>query len=358
MCNHQRSSLRLGVTTGTCAAAAAKASALHLIHGIQPETVTVKNLEGFEFLLTVFREGDYFGVIKDAGDDKSDVTDGAKILARVEFADGENEISFIGGEGVGTVTLPGLKIPVGEPAINPVPREMITRSVREIIPNRSVKITIAVPNGEALAKRTFNPRLGIVGGISILGTTGIVKPMNEQALLDSLTLELRMIRSLGFRELYVTFAGTGEKFTRKIFGVESRNVIQCGNYIGHVLDGSAELGFTHAIICGHPGKLLKLAAGSFITHSLIADGRLEALCTHLALTGAKRELIRKVYGSNTTNEAVEIVRAEGFVGVWNNIARVISGKCKERVKRVNGNMKIDVIFFDAEGGILGEYCET
>lgn len=302
-------------------------------------------------------------MIKDAGDDKSDVTDGAKILARVEFADGENEangISFIGGEGVGTVTLPGLKLPVGEPAINPVPREMIRRSVREVIPNRSVKITIAVPNGEALAKRTFNPRLGIVGGISILGTTGIVKPMNEQALLESLTLELRMIRSLGFSELYVTFAGTGEKFTRKIFGVEGRNVIQCGNYIGHVLDVSAELGFTHAIICGHPGKLLKLAAGSFITHSRIADGRLEALCTHLALTGANCKLIRRVYGSNTTNEAVETVRAEGFGGVWNNIAEVISAKCEERVrgvKRVNGNMnmKIDVVFIDAEGGILGEY---
>ncbi|MBR1438361.1 MAG: cobalamin biosynthesis protein CbiD [Synergistaceae bacterium] len=352
MCNRQRSTLRTGVTTGTCAAAAAKASALHLISGNSPENVTVKNLEGFEFSLPVFREGNYFGVIKDAGDDKSDVTDGAKILAQVEFSEGEGSISFIAGEGVGTVTLPGLKIPVGQPAINPVPREMIKRSVREVIPKRSVKITIAVPDGKTLAERTFNPRLGIAGGISILGTTGIVKPMNEKALLDSLTLELGMIHSLGFSELYIAFAGTGEKFTRKIFGLEGRNVIQCGNYIGHVLDEAANLGFTRSVICGSPGKLLKVSAGSFNTHSRNADGRLEALCTHLALTGAGRELIRRVYESNTTNEAVEIVRAGGFAGVWNNIAEVISQKCAERV---NGAMKIDVVFFDGEGVILGEY---
>ena len=349
MCNSQRASLRLGVTTGTCAAAAAKASAINLISGQQPEFICVKNLEGLEFLLAVFREGDYFGVIKDSGDDKTDVTDGAKILARVEFLDGEGEIIFAVGEGVGTVTLPGLKIPVGQPAINPVPREMITRSVREIIPSKSLRITVSVPNGEEIAKRTFNPRLGIVGGISILGTTGIVKPMNEKALLDSLSLEMNMIRSLGFREVYITFAGTGEKLTRRIFHVETKNVIQCSNYPGHVLDEAVKLNFNRAILCGQPGKLLKLAAGSFVTHSKVADGRLEALCTHLALMGASQNLVHKIYHSNTTNEAVEIIRAEGFGKVWNNIAEVISKKCSQRT---NGKIMVDVIFFDTEGEIL------
>ncbi|MBQ3758652.1 MAG: cobalamin biosynthesis protein CbiD [Synergistaceae bacterium] len=350
MCHHQRNSLRNGITTGTCAAGAAKASALHLVSGSIPENVTVRNLDGLEFHLDVFQEGEYCGVIKDSGDDKADVTNGVKVLARVEFADGEDEIEFVAGEGVGTVTLPGLKVPPGQPAINPVPREMIRIAVREVIPRQSLRITIAVPNGQEIAKRTFNPRLGIVGGLSILGTTGIVKPMNEQALLDSLTLELRMIRSLGFSEIYVAFAGTGEKFTRRIFHVEGRNVIQCGNYIGHVLDVSAELGFTHATICGNPGKLLKVSAGSFNTHSKVADGRLESLCTHLALMGAKPDIISRIYHSNTTNEAIEIVRAEGFGSVWNNIAEVISRKCEERL---NMSMKVSAFFVDTEGEILG-----
>lgn len=352
MCDRQRDSLRFGVTTGTCAAAAAKASAIFLASGTTPESVIVKNLEGLEFSLDVFREWEYFCAVKDSGGDKSDITDGAKILARVEVIDGENDIVFMAGKGVGVVTLPGLKIPPGEPAINPVPREMISRAVREVIPRKSLRVTISVPNGEELARKTFNPRLGIIGGISILGTTGIVKPMNEKALLDSLTLELSMIYSLGHREIFIAFAGTGEKFTRKIFHVEGKNVIQCGNYPGHVLDESAKFGFTHATICGHPGKLLKVSAGNFITHSKVADGRLESLCAHLALMGASQSLIRRIYHSNTTNEAIDIITAERFSDVWNNIARVISAKCEERVNKA---MKISAVFFDNDGVILGSH---
>lgn len=352
MCHNQRDNLRLGITTGTCAASAAKASAIHLITGNHPETVTVRNLQGLEFHVPTFREGEYSGTVKFAGDDASDVTDGVKVLARVEISGGESEIEYVAGEGVGAVTLPGLKIPPGEAAINPVPREMIRIAVREVIPEKSLRVTVSVPGGEELARRTFNPRLGIIGGISILGTTGVVKPMNERALLDSLTLEMSMIHSLGFREIYITFAGTGEKFTRRIFGVTGRNVIQCANYPGHVLDEAARLGFTHAVICGHPGKLLKVAAGSFITHSKVADGRLESLCTHLALMGAGHDIISRIYHSNTTNEAAEIVRAEGFSCVWDNIARVISRKCEARV---NMSVKVSAFFVDGEGGILGGY---
>lgn len=354
MCNRQRNSLRFGLTTGTCAAAAAKASAIFLISGKAPQSVTVKNPEGLEFLLSTFREGDCFAVVKDSGDDKSDVTDGAEISARVVFADGENKIDFIAGKGVGIVTLPGLKIPVGQPAINPVPREMIALAVREIIPKRSVSVTVSVKNGEELAKRTFNPRLGIVGGLSILGTTGIVKPMNEKALLDSLTLELNMIRSLGHDEIFVAFAGTGEKFTRKIFGLTGRNVIQCANFPGHVLDESEKLAFKRAKICGSPGKLLKVAAGSFNTHSKTADGRLEALCTHLALAGASQNVIERVYHSNTTSEAIDIIKSEQLEKVWDNIAEAVSKKCRERT---HYNMKVDAVFFDAEGKVMGAFYD-
>ena len=234
----------------------------------------------------------------------------------------------------------------------PVPRKMIELAVREIIPKNSVKITIKIPNGEETAKRTFNQRLGIIGGLSILGTSGIVKPMNEKALLDSLTLELNMIRSLDFHDIYITFAGTSEKVVRKIFSLSTRNVIQVGNYIGYIIDEALRLNFNHAVICGHPGKLLKVAAGSFNTHSKIADGRLEALCTHLALAGAGHELITKIFHSNTTNEAIEIIKDAKFDFVWNNIASIISKKCRERTFY---KIKFDIVIIDINGKILGDF---
>ena len=342
--------MREGFTTGTCAAGAAKASAIFLSSGKIVNRVSVKNLDGLEFVLETFRaDKNFFGVIKDSGDYDCDITDGVKILASVEIISPEGEIVFEAGEGVGTVTLPGLKVGVGEPAINPVPRKMIELAVREVFPREALRVLIAVPGGRELAAKTFNPRLGIIGGLSILGTTGIVKPMNEQALLDSLSLELNMISSLGFRELYITFADSGEKAVRKIFNVLSKNVIQCGNYIGHVLDEATRLGFKHAVIVGHPGKLLKVSAGNFNTHNKVSDGRLEVLCTHLALTGAPLELISKVFHSNTTNEAVSLIKSHGFDGVWDNIARETSRKCIERTRN---SMKIDVVFIDLKGELL------
>ena len=342
--------LHTGITTGTCAAGASKAAAIFLAHGEVHNHVSVKNLEGHEFMLETFREGTYFGVVKYSGDDKADITDGVKVLARVEIIDGEDKIIFCAGEGVGVVTLPGLKVAIGEAAINPVPREMISRAVREILPHEALRITISIPGGEELARKTFNPRLGIIGGLSILGTTGIVKPMNEQALLDSLKLELSMIHSLGFREIYITFAGTGEKFTRRLFHIEARNVIQCANYIGYVLDECAGLGFEHAIICGHPGKLLKVSAGSFNTHSRVSGGSLEALCTQLAILGAGREIVSMVYNANTASEAIDIVRREGFSEVWNVLAKIVSRKSRERICE---SMRVSAVFIDGEGQVLG-----
>ena len=343
--------MREGFTTGTCAAGAAKASAIFLCFHEVVESVKVKNLEGKEFILKVFHEeNNFFSVIKDSGDDKSDITNGIKIFAKIEIVEGKNKIFFEAGEGVGIVTLPGLKIPVGEPAINPVPRKMIEIAVREIISEKSLKVFIKIPDGEEIAKKTFNPRLGIKGGLSILGTSGIVKPMNEKALLDSLSLELNMISSLGFKKIYITFGYTSEKSLRKIFNIKTRNIIQAGNYIGHVIDEALRLNFNHVIICGHPGKLLKVAAGSFNTHNKISDGRLEALCTHLALAGADKDLIKKIFYSNTTNEAIEIINENNFNFVWNNIAEIISLKCRERTFN---KMIFDVYIIDNEGKILG-----
>lgn len=351
MCDSQRSALRTGITTGTCAAGAAKASAVFLCTGKSLSHVTVRNLEGHEFRLAVFRSGEYFGVVKYSGDDKADITDGARVLAKVEPLHGEGVIEFIAGEGVGTVTLPGLKVPPGEPAINPVPRKMIELAVREVT-GQSVRVTISIPGGRELAERTFNPRLGILGGLSVLGTSGIVRPMNEQALLESITLEMNMIYSLGFRELYMSFAGTGEKLIRSHFKITSRNVIQCINYPGHVLYEAVRLGFEHVIILGHPGKLLKVASGSFNTHSKISDGRLESLCTHLAILGAPREVIISVFNSNTTAEAIDIVKSSGFSEVWEVLARRVSFRCRQRAL---GKLKVSVFFADSDGEILGGF---
>ena len=352
MCNHQRSALRTGITTGTCAAGAAKACALHLAGYEVPDTVCVKNLQGHVFELNVFRDGEYFGVVKYSGSDKSDVTDGVRVLVRLTRSDGEG-MKFCSGEGVGTATLPGLKIPPGDPAINPVPREMIALAVREVLPHQALKVTVAIPDGEKIAKRTFNPRLGITGGLSVLGTTGIVKPMNEQALLDSLTLELEMIYALGFREVYIVFAGSGENFTRRVFNVQGRNIVQCANYPGYVLDECARLGFLRATICGHPGKLLKVTAGSFNTHSRVSGGSLEALCTQLAILGASPELVARVYSSNTTREAIAIVEAGGFAGVWEILARIVSAKCRERA-----DIPVSAVFIDGDGKVLGSWYDA
>lgn len=354
MCNSERHSLRTGITTGTCAAAAAKACALYLRDASCPDYVCVRNPEGHVFNVQVFRENDSFGVIKDSGDDICDITNGIKVLVHLEIIHGHDEIIFAAGNGVGTVTLPGLKVKVNEPAINPVPRKMIELAIRDIFPEGAFRVVISIPNGEELAKKTFNPRLGITGGLSILGTTGIVKPMNESALLESLSLELNMIRSLGFDEIYITFAGTGEKFLRQRFNLASRNVIQSGNYIGHVLDEAVRLNFTHAVIFGHPGKLLKVAAGNFNTHNKISDGRLESLCTQLAIMGASQSIIERVYHSNTTNEAISIVSSEGYNGVWNILAGIISRKCTDRTCNA---MRIDSYFIDNDGNILGAYAD-
>ena len=354
MCNSQRDSLhslRFGVTTGTCAAGASKAAAIFLSSGEIPDSVIIKNLEGHEFNLHTFKyDSKFFGVIKDSGDDKGDITNGVKVLASLEVIEGSNQIIFSAGEGVGTVTLPGLKIKPGEPAINPVPRKMIELAIREIIPDQSLNVTISIPDGERIALKTFNPRLGITGGLSILGTSGLVKPMNEQALLDSLTLELSMINALNFHELYITIGHTGELAVRKIFHVTGRNIIQSGNYTGHVLDEAAGLNFSRVIICGHLGKLLKPAAGNFNTHNKISDGRLEALCTHLALAGASRDVIYKVFHSNTTNEAINIVAQENFNHVWNNLADIIAIKSQQRVYN---KFHVDAAFIDNDGNLLG-----
>ena len=347
--------MREGFTTGICAAGASKAAAIFLKYSEIPEHVKIFNLENHEFNLKVFRIKNGFGVVKDSGDDKnSDVTHGVTVISEIILTGKTGNIIFEAGEGVGTVTLPGLKIPVGEPAINPIPREIIKNSVREIFPNEEIIITISVPNGELIAQKTFNPRLGIIGGISILGTSGIVRAWNEKAYLESLKLELNMIEALSYQEIFITFGNLGEKFLRKALNLTSKNIIQSGNYIGFVLDEAAKKTFKKITIAGQPGKLLKVAAGNFNTHNKVSDSRIEVICTHLALLETPCSIIKKIYVSNTTQEAIKIIYENFDCNIikrfWHSISEAVCKKCSQRIN--NSNIDIGVLFIDNDGKIL------
>lgn len=341
--------LREGVSTGSCAAAAAKAAAMWLLAGECPERVDIATPQGRALCLEIVpEEFGCCGVVKDAGDDP-DATDGLTVSARVELFPHDGEIEFRAGDGVGTVTLPGLKVSPGEPAINPVPRRMIEEALRGVIGSRAAVVTVSVPGGENVAKRTFNPRLGVVGGISILGTTGIVRPMNEQSILDSLALELNTHVAEGRKIIALTFGNTGELSLRGAFGLKGRCVLQTGNHIGFVLDEAQRLGFEKILLCGHPGKLLKVAAGSFNTHNRVADGRMEALCAHAALLGLEYDFIRRLYACTTAEEAISLAGKNR--PLWDRLAEVAAKRC---VDRSFGDLSVSVAFLENDGTILGQ----
>ena len=344
--------LREGYTTGSCAAAAALACCLWQRDGECPRRVEITLPEGRSYAPEILSHPDgSCGVIKDSGDDP-DMTKGMEIISRVEVFAKDGDIRFRAGEGVGTVTEAGLKIPVGEAAINPVPRQMIEAAVRSVFGARAATVTVSVPGGAELAKKTFNPRLGIRGGISILGTSGVVRPMSEEALRDSLYAELRMRAAQGREELLFTFGNQGEAAMRRIF--PEMCIVQVSNELGFMLDAALELGIRHLIVGGHPGKLAKVAAGVMQTHSRYADGRREAIVTRLALMGAPVELLRGVQQSVTTDAAMELIHRAGYDGVWNELARAARQYCLLRVRNEVG---IGVVFADGQGRELGRCME-
>ena len=345
--------LREGFTTGSCAAAAALACCLWKRDGVCPERVSIVVPEGRTYAPEIAAHEDgRCGVIKDSGDDP-DITNGMEVIAAVDLAEGEGGISFRAGEGVGVVTQPGLKIPVGEAAINPVPRRMIEDAVRSVYPTRAACVTVSIPGGEEIAKKTFNPRLGIEGGLSVLGTSGIVRPMSEEALKDSLVEELKMRVAQGHAHLIYTFGNQGEEAMRALF--PGLPVVQVSNEIGFMLDAAAELGVARVLLGGHPGKLAKVAAGVMQTHSHTADGRREAIVTQLALMAAPLGLIEAVYAGNTTDAAIAAIRAAGFDAVWDRLAAAAQRYCSLRVR---GKMRIDVAFVDGQGRLLGRFDEA
>ncbi len=312
--------LRYGFTTGTCAAAAAKAAAILLLSGTAPETVAIRTPKGIDLKLPVLEpvRTDGFAscaIRKDSGDDP-DVTDGVLVYAKTTFSR-EPGVSIDGGVGVGRVTKPGLKQAVGEAAINPVPREMIRLAVGEIAEEfgcaGGISVVISIPEGVALAEKTFNPRLGIVGGISILGTSGIVEPMSEDALVDSIALEIRQRKALGDTRLVLTPGNYGADFLKAAYGVADERIVKCSNYIGDALGHAVRTGFSEVLLVGHIGKFVKLSGGIFNTHSKYGDHRAELMASATRAAGADEETAQSMYDCVTTDEMLRILREKDLL---------------------------------------------
>ena len=354
-----RQKLRCGYTTGTCAAAAAAGAAARLLTGETLPAVRIATPAGVaveaELLQHAAGEGWAACAVRKDGGDDPDVTDGALIFARVERTDTPG-IVIDGGEGVGRVTLPGLDQPVGAAAINSTPRRMIAEQLESAAAKAGytggLRAVISVPEGEALAKRTFNPRLGIVGGISILGTSGIVKPMSEAALLDSLYLEMDQRRAAGVEDLLLTPGNYGESFAREVLGLNLHRWCMCSNYLGAAIDHAAGAGFRSVLVVGHLGKLIKAAAGCMNTHSKTADARRETLTAHAALAGADRALLRALFDSPTTDAGVELLKQAGLLEpVMASIGEALDGQLK---RRAGEGLTIEAFFFSNQYGILGK----
>ena len=349
--------LRKGFTTGTCATAATAAAISMILNQDIEEKVTVSTANGVEVTMDI--KDPSFGeltasaaVEKDGGDD-ADATHGLLIYSTVTLLPDSNDIEIDGGEGVGRVTQKGLKCDVGMAAINPTPRAMIEKTARQLLgPNCGAKIIISVPGGEETAKLTYNSRLGIVGGISILGTTGIVNPMSEESWKASITIELTMLYNQGYRSVVLAPGNYGEDFATNVLGIPPHRIVNMSNFVGHVLKEVQRIGFTRVLMVGHMGKFVKVAGGIFSTHSKDSDARMEFIMANLALLGAPVELLEKVDQCITTDAAGTFIEEYHYEEVY----QVMVDKMKFRSERLLRNRKpevsIDVVTFGTEAGYL------
>ena len=371
--------LRFGYTTGSCAAAAAKGAAEILLGGKKISEVELMTPKGILLnleLLDIRQEENAVScaVRKDAGDDP-DTTDGILVYARAEKLSAsdaseqtgmeadqkeltENKDRFLidGGAGVGRVTRPGLKQPVGEAAINPVPKAMILRSAEEAADRFDyegrLKITISVPKGEEIAKKTFNPRLGIVGGISILGTSGIVEPMSEKALIDSIRVEMSQHIAMEEEYLLVTPGNYGADFLREHMELPFEKNIKCSNYVGETIDMAVDMGAKGILFVAHIGKFIKVAVGIMNTHSHSADGRMEVFCAAAVRAGGSLACAQELLQCNTTDEALSVLKKYDLM---EEVMKVILEKIQFYLDhRSYHQILLGAVIFSNEYGYLGQ----
>jgi len=340
--------LRYGFTTGSAAAFAAKAAACDLLLGFVPKDISIMTPKQIKYSPSYkLKDRGVCEVLKDAGDDP-DVTDKMTIRAIAEASEGgTNEIIIKGGRGVGTVTKPGLDQPVGEAAINHVPREMIRDNVLSVCRaadfTGKVTVTIEADGGEETAKKTFNPRLGIVGGISILGTTGIVEPMSDAALVDTIRVEIHQRKVLGDRSLLLAFGNYGQEFLLKDYCIDLDAAVKCSNFIRDALEIAEDEGFRDITLVGHLGKIVKVAGGFSNTHSKYGDCRMEILTAALlrAVPCCTADEARKLLASNTTEEAADYLASLGYLDeVMNLILKEISNTISHWIPDVNVHLMV------------------
>jgi len=346
--------LKSGITTGSCSAAAAKAALLACL-GDVPIVVQIETPQGICLSVPVLTAqavdgGGRASIIKDAGDDP-DITHGVEIVAEVQLTPGQPQISFQAGAGIGTVTLPGLQIPVGQPAINPAPRQMIESALRPLLPEGTgAVVTISIPEGEKLARRTLNPTLGIVGGLSIIGTTGIVEPMSEEAFKNSLKPQISVAKALGFQSIVMVPGKIGQDFAVHRYGLPAAAVVQTSNFIGFMLESAAEFGIKDILLFGHLGKLVKVAGGIFHTHNRMADARMETLAAYMAAEGAPQEAVRSVLACTTTEAAIPILLQYNLESVYS----VLAARASIRAQRfIFEDAAVGTAIVSMKGDMLG-----
>ena len=354
--------LRLGYTTGSCAAAAAKAAAWMLLTGSRKETITLDTPKGIRLNLDVkeIQIGENSvscAIEKDSGDDP-DVTKGTHIFAKVSRVDSPG-VTIDGGFGIGRITKRGLDQPVGNAAINSVPRQMIRENVEEVMRltdyRGGLSVVISAPEGEMLAKKTFNPRLGIVGGISILGTTGIVEPMSEKALVDTIRVELNQRKANGAEYVLLTPGNYGSDFIHKELGMDMKLAVQVSNFIGDALDICKELNFKGALLIGHVGKLVKIAGGMMNTHSKYGDCRMEILAAHAGAAGVPADTVAEILTCVACDDVLRILKESSY---YEKTLSRVTDRVTFHLQHRAEHMEVGTLLFSKEYGILGKSDNT
>jgi cobalt-precorrin-5B (C1)-methyltransferase len=347
--------LKYGITTGATAAAAAKAAVIAVVK--EPvDRVVIPTPIGLRFEVPVKSsrktsvDTAEATVVKDAGQD-IDATDKMEITATVKLTD-DGKITIRSGVGIGKVTKPGLQVPIGEGAINPVPKSMITEAVKEVLPaGKGAEITICAPEGANIAKKTMNAKLGIQGGVSILGTTGVVKPLSLEACRRSLVPQIDVAIARGYKRIVFVPGNIGERISKQDFGVPEDAIVQTGDFVGYMLDKAVEKGVKEIILLGHSGKLVKLAANIFNTHHKVGDARNEVIASYAAAVGADVTTTNQLLTANTSDEASEILRQANLLqATYDRIAIRVNQRVSDRVEN---KIKISVVIVAMDGKVLG-----
>ncbi len=352
-----RRALRTGWTTGACATAAAKACMIALIQGKFEESVSIQLPHGekptFHLSRHVLKKDmACAGIIKDAGDDP-DVTHGAEIVVCIKLGQPGNGITFYAGDGVGTVTLPGLPIPIGEPAINPAPRKMISDVIQEVAKykNQAVdfEVTVSIPGGKDLAEKTMNGRLGITGGLSVLGTTGIVRPYSCSAWIHSIHRGIDVARATGLTHLAASTGNTSEEAIKKLYQLEPSALIDMGDFAGGVLKYLRHHPVKKLTLAGGFGKLTKLAQGHMDLHSARSELDFKKLASCFDELGAREEIKQSAEDSVTAMAVLDLAHTENL-----ELANLIAEKARlEALKMLDGVVEVEVCIFDRGGQLVG-----